>query len=1015
MGSPPPAVYNIPAGASFVDALAQGLLARWSGDPLALSRAQVLLPTRRACRSLRDAFLRAGGGQPLLLPCMMPLGDLDADELLLSGEPDALGVGFGDDLPPAMPPLRRQLLLTRLILEWSRARGSGDSGLAAAPREDQAARLAEELARLIDQVETEGLTFDRLADLVPEDYADHWQVTLAFLKIVTEHWPALQAAEGCIGPAERRRLLLEAQAEAWRRAPPADPVIVAGSTGSIPATAALIGVVAGLPNGAVVLPGLAQDHDEASWTAIRDDPNHPQYGLARLLKGLGLAPSDVAPWPGAATGPAIVARRRFIDRALAPAEATADWSEPDAAAPGPADVQDLGSSLAAVQRIDCDSPGEEAAVIALILRQSVDVPGRRAALVTPDRALARRVAAELRRWDIEIDDSAGMPLADTPVGTFLRLTASLAASDLAPLPLLSALKHPLAAGGLGPAAFRWRVRALELAVLRGPRPAPGFAGLRRALRTVGETLAPGLREWLDDLEERLTPFLRALGSATSRLGDVVQSHVACAEALAASDEESGAARLWVQEAGEAAALFVAELAEATGAGGLELPHMTGERYPALLDSLMAARVVRPRYGSHPRLAILGPLEARLQQLDVMVLGGLNEGTWPAETEAGPWLSRPMRADFGLPSPERRVGLAAHDFAQAFTAPAVYLTRASRVEGAPTVPSRWLLRVDGLLRALDTEIGLTGESGAWRAWAAALDRPPSVDPIAPPAPRPPVTDRPRELSVTQIETWMRDPYALYAAVILDLQALDPIDADPGAAERGVLVHRALERFIRAHPETLPEDARDSLIAIGRRVFDELAARPGVWAFWWPRFERIADWVVAAERARRTRMRQARPEVRGRLELPGPAGPFRIRAKADRIDVTADGGIAILDYKTGALPTSTAIELGFSPQLPLEAAIAAAGGFAGLPEGTPVELGFWRLSGGEPPGEQRLLRGDPAAWAAHALDGLTALIAAFDDEAMPYSAAPRPDWAPRYSDYAHLARVAEWAGSAPEEAG
>jgi ATP-dependent helicase/nuclease subunit B len=985
-----PRIVDIPPGVSFVDALARGLLARWGGDALALSRATVLLPTRRACRALGEAFLRASAGRPLLLPRLVPLGDLDAEELLLTGDEGALGDALGSGLPPAMPPLRRQLLLTELILAWARAEATAAGG--PLPAEDQAARLAEELARLLDQVETEGLDFEGLAALVPEDYAEHWQTTLRFLGILTERWPDVQAEEGCIGPAERRRRLLEAQAEAWRRRPPDDPVIVAGSTGSIPAAAALIAVVAGLPRGQVVLPGLDRTADETTWAAVRDDPSHPQHGLAVLLERLEVPRAAVAEWPDTGLAATPAGRAAFVNLALRPAEQTSEWRS----VAGALALEDV---LAGVKRVDCSGPGEEATVIALLLRQALEVPERRAALVTPDRGLARRVAAELRRWEVDVDDSAGTPLGETPPGTFLRLTAEMIAARLAPLPLLAALKHPLAAGGLSPGAFRARVRALERAVLRGPRPAPGFAGLIEGLR--GQAAERDLAAWLAELTEAAAPFVQALARPRAGLAAVLDAHVAFAEALAASESSSGAERLWAQEAGEAAAGFVADLRAAAG----DAPAFGGERYPALLAGLMAGQVVRPRYGGHPRLAILGPLEARLQHADLVVLAGLNEGTWPAEVEPGPWLSRPMRLRFGLPAPERRTGLAAHDFAQAFSAPEVVLTRATRVGGTPSVPSRWLLRVDALLAALG--VPAIGEEPGWRAWAEALDRPAEVRPAPPPEPRPPVAARPRRLSVTQVETWMRDPYALYARKVLALEPLDPIDADPGAADRGILIHKALEGFLEAYPEALPEDPAAALLAEGEAVFEAIRAKPGVWAFWWPRFRRIARWFAEAERARRAGSVRAWGERPGRLELAGPAGPFVLSATADRIDLRADGATAILDYKTGGLPRQTDIELGFAPQLPLEAAIAAGGGFGpDVPARPPAHLEFWRLTGGEPPGETRAVKGDPGVLAERALAGLMRLIALFDDVATPYAALPRPERAPRFNDYLHLARVKEW---------
>jgi ATP-dependent helicase/nuclease subunit B len=994
-----PAVFTIPAGQSFVDALAGGLLQRYAGSPESLAAATVLLPTRRACRSLQQAFLRASGGAPLLLPRLMPLGDLDPDELLFE-QSSFPGAGEAT-LPPAISAVQRQLLMASCILAHSRA--LADETGSAILSEDQAIRLAGELARLLDQVETEGLDFAALKGLVPEDYAAHWQITLEFLRIVTEEWPKILDGLGCIGPAERRRRLAELQSAAWHRKPPADPVIAAGSTGSIPATAELLRTIASLPQGAVVLPGLDLDSDDDIWREIRRDPSHPQHGMAQLLDRLGIAREAVGLWSEGGVAEVDAGRARFANLALRPPEGTARWRE--------ARTEAFDAALDGVQRIDCADSGEEALVIALLLRRQVEHPGTTAALVTPDRNLARRVATNLQRWRIEVDDSAGRGLANTPPGVFLRLTADMVAERFAPIALLAALKHPLAAGGQAPAAFRRRVRELELAVLRGARPAAGLEGLRKAL--VGSAVSQALLAWFDRLAEGLAPLAEALGAEgdgdAMRLSDLVAAHLAAAEALAASDEESGADRLWAGEAGEVAAAFASELAEA----GLATPVTRSLHYPAALEALMAGRAVRPRYGLHPRVAILGPLEARLQHADVLILGGLNEGTWPAEVDPGPWLSRPMQSAFGLPLPERRIGLAAHDFFQAFCAPQVYLTRAQRVEGAPTVPARWLRRIDALRDGLRLEVNLYAEQATLKAWAAALDAPRESIRISEPLPRPPVSARPRKLSVTRIETWMGDPYALYAREILRLRPLDPLDADPGAAERGTLVHAALEAFLKEHSKALPAKALDRLIEIGAEVFHPISAKPGAFAFWWPRFLRVAHWFVAEEQARRAGIAESFVETTGELRIDAPFAPFTLTAKADRIDRRSDGTLEIIDYKTGAPPEKKKVDRGFAPQLPLEAAIAAAGGFQGVPPAPVGALTFWRLSGGTPPGEiQAASQNDPATLAVQALEGLKRLVASFDDPATPYACKPRPELAPRFGDYDHLSRIAEWSAGADD---
>ena len=636
------------------------------------------------------------------------------------------------------------------------------------------------------------------------------------------------------------------------------------------------------------------------------------------------------------------------------------------------------AAVSGLARLDLPGQQEEAVAVALLLRQVLETRAATGMLVTPDRGLARRVAAELQRWNIEIDDSAGIPLNQTPPGTLLRLLAEAAAEDLAPVPLLALLKHPLA-----DPALREPVRRLERQVLRGPRPGPGLAGLRAA--------APEHAGLIDRMEAILGEFLALVEAPETRLAEALDAQIRAAEALAGPD------RLWAKEAGESLADFVAELAMAAA----DFPAIRGTDYPVLFEALLAGRVVRPRFGLHPRLQILGALEARLLQADLAVLGGLNEGSWPPAPPHDPWLSRPMRRDFGLQSPEVQIGLAAHDFALGFHGRQVVLTRAARAEGAPTVPSRWLLRLDTVLEK--SGLALTRHPAG--ALVELLDRPAAIRPAPAPAPRPPVALRPRKLSVTEIETWMRDPYAIYAKHILGLKQLDPLDADPGVAERGEFIHKALDLFVQRDPAPLADPVA-ALLEIGREAFGEALARPGVWAFWWPRFERIARWFVDIEADRRALILQSWTERKGRLVLTGPEGDFELTAKADRIDLFEEAGLAVIDYKTGRVPDKGEVALGFSPQLPLEAMIAAAGGFADVPAAPVIALNFWHLDGGDPAGKIVAAGEDPAALAAEARAGLLNLIARFDDPATPYLARPDPGRAPRHSPYGHLARIEEW---------
>ena len=981
--APSAAIFTIAPGLAFVDVLAGHLLAQAGGDPLKLAQAQVLLPNRRACRALKDAFLRRSGGQPLLLPRLRPL-EPDQDDV---AELDLLAPQ-GLDLPPPIAPIERHLILTRLVLQMGAGRGGRP------PSPDQAARLARELGGLLDSVQIEEVSFDRLNTLVPDDYAAHWQITIDFLKIVTTHWPALLGER--IDHQDWVNRMLDAQAAAWTRDQPNHPIIAAGSTGSRPATARLLAAIAALPHGQVVLPGLDLYLDDPSWEAL--DESHPQWAMKHLLEHMHVSRRQVRPLSPAPDPRA--ARSALLAEALRPAATCEAWRH----------GRDFPNALTGVTLLKPPGPREEAQAIALALRQALEDDARTAALVTPDRDLARRVAAELERWDIAINDSAGRPLALTEAGAFLRLIAEAVIDDFPPHATLALAKHPLAAAGLGTARFRALARRLETPakILRGPRPAPGLGGLRAACAD-----DPQLIRWLDAVETALAPFISVMGSDQASLAALLRSHMEAAEALAADDATPGPARLWRGEAGEALGQFAGELAEALDAVGTMFEPIKPRFYPALFDELLSGKVVRPIWGRHPRLFIWGPMEARLQHADLMILAGLNEGTWPGQAEADPWMSRPMRKAFGLPAPERRIGQSAHDFAQAFAAPQVMLTRSARVEGTPTVPSRWLMRLDVVMAARD--LNFDGEEWEWLAWAALLDGAETRTRAERPAPRPPVAARPRKLSVTEVETWMRDPYGVYARHVLGLRALEPIDADPGAAEYGSLVHKAVEKFLNAYPHALPDDAEAKLLQIGQEVFAEALRRPGQWAFWWPRFRSVARWLAVHERARRPNLAAIHCEINGHLEIEGPAGTFLLHARADRLDVLKDGSLALIDYKTGQPPTPKEVAAGYAPQLPLEAAIARFGGFDGIKPAEVSEMLYWRLKGGAEGGEEKSATNDPSRLTDEAMDGLAGLIAAFDDADTPYEARPHPDRAPKYSDYQHLARVKEWsvAGDETEE--
>ncbi len=1048
---PRPRLYTIPPSAPFLTTLARAMLAGdlpvpggAPPDPLTLPRATIYLPTRRAARGLRDAFLAAAGGRATLLPRIRALGDPDEDAALILGTEAGPEHDFeGAAGAPAIGSLERRIALMRLVLAWGQARRAEEiadpADLAPVPRvatPAQASHLAADLARLMDFIESEEVDLAALEGLVPDEYAAHWQLTVDFLKIVTLHWPSYLRDKGLVSPVARRTALMAIEAARLEAAPPAGPVIAAGSTGTVPATARLLRVIASLPNGAVVLPGLDLSLDAVSWTSLGEHPEHPQFALAQLLATLGVERAEVVPVAGSVPDRAARARLKLVGEVLRPAGQTDRWRDfledkgagrqldlwpelRDGNAADRSGAPELASALAGISVVEAPTALDEAEAIALMLRSCIETPGKTAALITPDRALARRVAAGLKRFGLAIDDSAGVPMARTVPAAFLDLVLGAVEGNFAPPALMALLKHPLALIGRKPAEIRQAARALELAAFRQVYAGQGLAGVAAALkaaregsqrgRAVSESQIAAASELVADLGSAFAPLTALFAEASPPTAtEFAEAHIATAEALA-RDAGGSVSGLWQGDAGEALSLLFTELMTQGEALAIE-----PRDYAPFWRSLLAGQVVRPRGLAHPRLFIWGPLEARLQQPDMVILGSLNEGVWPQPQEAGPWLSRPMREALGLSPPERRNGLAAHDFAQGLGAPTVYLTRALKVDGVPTVPSRWLQRLLALVDAAGLRDALE-PALPFVAWAKTRDAVPDFAPVKRPAPCPPLKARPRKLSVSRIERMLANPYEIFARDILRLYKLDPLGAEPDAALRGQIVHQALHQFALRHPADLPGDIEAELVGIADALFAKLGGSPRVEAFWRPHFQRFARWFAATEPARRDGVVKVHAEVDGALEL-GP--DFRLTVRADRIDVGADGSVLIYDYKTGAVPSIKQVEGLFAPQLPLEAAIAAGGGFGGLGARRVSDLRYIEASGRRDGGEERAAATGPAdTLGALALAQLKKLVERFARDDTPYEVKRRAGTAfarvYRYDDYEHLARLKEWATVSGDE--
>ena len=986
----------------------------------------------------REIFLDELKTDAVVLPRIVALGDIDEDELAFADESEQYGGAAPLDIPPKLGELDRRLTLAKLVAAWARSPVSSPL-VVGGPASTLA--LAGDLARLMDDMVTRGVGWEALDGMVPDQLDQYWQHSLDFLRIARQAWPAHLEEIGKIEPAARRDLLN--RAEARRLTAHHDgPVIAAGSTGSMPATAKFLHAVSALPQGAVVLPGLDTDLDDDAWQligGIRDAQgkfttppaaNHPQFAMHALLQRFGIKRGDVE----ILGEPAPHGRDVLVSEAMRPSNASAQWHR-RLAQPAIAGKISLGMKNLAV--IEAANPEMEALAIAVAMREARHL-NKSAALVTPDRALARRVIAALGRWNLAFDDSGGEALMETSAGIFARLTAEAAAKQLEPPTLLALIKHPLCRLGGAPGAFKAAVEVLELALLRGTRPQAGSAGLARdfdrfrvelAKLGNGETSSlhssePRTRlgnEELDRAQQLIVQLRSALspleGLNPSKPYDFAELAKRHRHALLAlSGDEHGIAHVFEGPAGSAlAAAFDDLLGGATQSG---LMVQLGD-YPEVFQTAFGDRMVRRPEAANVHLKIYGPLEARLTQSDRVIVGGLVEGVWPPAPRIDPWLSRPMRHELGLDLPERRIGLSAHDFVQLLGADDVILSHSAKVGGAPAVASRFLHRFEAV----------AGES-RWQAAKAAgekyvryadeLDRPEKVEPIPQPAPKPPRATRPLKLSVTAIEDWLRDPYTIYAKYILRLNPLDPVDMPLSAADRGSAIHDALGEFTQTFATALPDDPARVLRGIGEKYFAPLMERPEARALWWPRFQRIAKWFSDWEIARRVDVAGIAAEIRGEIPIAlDNARTFVLSARADRIERRNDGTFAILDYKTGQPPTGKQVRMGLSPQLTLEAAILREGGFADIPAGSSVsELAYVRLSGNNPPGEQRSLelkinKGDqpqpPDDAADEARRKLEALIRAFEDEGQAYTSLNLSMWSNRYGSYDDLARIKEWSAA------
>ncbi len=956
-----PRVFAVPPGADFPKELIAGLRQRIVDQPPeALARVQLVVNTRRMARRIRELFDR---GPPCLLPRISLITDL--------GESADLG-----SLPPAIPPLRRRLELTQLIARLLER------------QPDLAARsslfdLSDSLAALIDEMQGEGVSPDAIRNLDVSDMSGHWARGQAFIGIADQF---VETGDTALDVQARQRRVVENLIERWQITPPQHPILLAGSTGSRGTTLLLMQAVARLPQGAVILPGYDFDQPDHVWSGMDDAltfEDHPQYRFRRLMRELGLSPGDIQRWTNEEAPSS--ARNRLVSLALRPAPVTDAWMSE-----GP-NLTDMRPAMENVTLVEAQSPRAEALAIALRLRQAAET-GQTAALITPDRMLTRQVSAALDRWNILPDDSAGLPLQLSPPGRFLRHVAGLFARRLDSEALLTLLKHPLCHDGGERGAHLLHTRDLELDLRRKGPPFPDADSL--AAFSVRKEASLDWTQWVT------THFCNQSVDGDLPLTDWVARLRKLAEAISAgSAGDTGT--LWEKNAGQKALSVITSLEDQAGYGG----SISAHDFADLLGALLAGEEVRDRDAPHPNIMIWGTLEARVQGADLMILGGLNEGSWPEAAAPDPWLNRQMRVKAGLLLPERRIGLSAHDFQQAVAAPEVWLTRAKRSDDAETVPSRWLNRLTNLLQGLPGQDGpevlseMRARGAQWLGWTEDMESAPRISPAERPSPRPPVPARPRKLSVTEIKRLIRDPYAIYAKHILRLRPLDPLVQAPDALLRGIVIHEILEQFIKDSVLDSALLTQENFLKRADALLAEQVAWPTARKLWLARLERISGAFLSAEVARRTDGGPIAFEADMKLRL--DALDFTIVGRADRIDRNRRGALSIYDYKTGAPPTK-AQQSKFDKQLLIEAAMAEEGGIDGL-DPTSVAQAVFIGMGGTYKEVLAPLDEEPVN---KVLDELKQLISAYLEPDQGFSARRMLHKDSDVGDYDHLSRFGEW---------
>lgn len=974
-----PSVYTIHSSLPFQRELVHVLLNNYKNQ---LDDAIILLPSRRACRNLQATFLELTHGKPMILPQISPLGDIDDNDLALmqisGGASEIL------DIPPAIHPVQREMLLSKTIQKLHH----GSLSI------EQALDLANALGQFLDQIIIDQLSFDKLEKIVPVKFAEHWQITLDFLKILSEYWPQILHESGVIDMAERRNRLLKTQSDIWEKQRPQNLIIAAGSTGSVPASAALMKTIANLPNGKVIIPGLDHDMDEENWNNIGF--SHHQYPLKRLLNRLDIERKNVRIWNASSTA--------FTERETLWREAFLPQKNGKSVQPAQLKKQIYEQALNGLKLYACENIAEEAMSIAITIRQQLESPSNNILFVTPNRYLASKVALLCKRWGLKIDDSAGLALSQTSPAIFMMTLCDLIKNDITPATLLAFLKHHAfqITGNVDDTYDHKNTlnRKLDLA-LRGVPRGSGWSAIEEKIKVYPDSNE--LLTYIENIQSTISS-LSTLEKSVHPFKKYVHAHI---QAIQNCVEQN----FWDNEYTRQIISLLSSLLTYYGDEELDF-----DGYSSLLGYYLKNTALRSYFGQHPRIRILGQLEARLCDADLIILGGLNEGNWPRENEHDSFLSRPMRSDFGLTPLDVQTGLSAHDFVQLASKKNIILTRSNNDDSGPATPSRWWKKLENILHAAGIDLE-TIKDRQITSYAGMIDKPDDITPAQRSAPQPPVNLRPKRLSVTQIEKWSKNPYSIFAQYILNLKPLDDIEKEIDAAENGTILHRIFEIYIEKYPNHIPENSLDKCMEILASIDLPNKKDTTENPFWMQKIKNQITAFIDNEKQWRHiyKARTLGKEAKGVLSI--AKHQFQLSGIADRIDMINDGEIAIIDYKSGGQFSVKKLEQGEYPQLPLLAMMSEEGCFNKIAANTPAYLGYWVFPATQDSIKQTALNNekhDIRTLIDSTQSHLDDLLNLFSKNGAKYYATPHNAYALRYNDYSDLERQKEWADASDQEA-